>query len=201
MMATAPQPLSWILALRQRLASPSPQRLAPSEARQAAVLVPLYVDAGELWVVLTKRTDSLPSHKGQIAFPGGGRELGEDAWTAALRETHEEIGIAPARVLKLGQLDEADIPSGFRVLPCVGALPFPFETVPNPQEIAEVFAIPLAAFASPGLVEERRVRLDGRERMLRIYHIGGRQIWGATARILQNLLQRLGKDGALGTGG
>src|SRR5262249_10362102 len=110
---------------------------------------------------------------------------------------HEEIGIAPERVLKLGQLDEADLPSGFRVLPCVGALPFPFETKASPEEIAEVFAIPVAAFTHPGLVEERRVRLDGRERMLRIYHVGGRQIWGATARILQNLLQRLGRETTL----
>lgn len=185
---------SWFAQVAERLAAPPPRRLAARELRQASVLVPLYVDAGELWVVLTKRTDSLPSHKGQIAFPGGGRELGEDAWTAALRETHEEIGIPPERVLRLGQLDETDLPSGFRVLPCVGALPFPFETKANPVEIAEVFAVPLSALSNPGMVEERRVRLDGRERMLRIYHIGGRQIWGATARMLQNLLQRLGRD-------
>lgn len=194
-MVTPPTP--WFAQVADRLASPPPRRLAARDVRQASVLVPLYVDAGELWVVLTKRTDSLPSHKGQIAFPGGGRELGEDAWAAALRETHEEIGIAPERVLRLGQLDEADLPSGFRVLPCVGALPFPFQTTPNPDEIAEVFAIPVSAFAHPGLVEERPVRLDGRERVLRIYHIGGRQIWGATARILQNLLQRLGRETTL----
>jgi len=183
----------WLQQVADALASPPPRRLAAREMRQASVLVPLYVDGGELWVVLTKRADSLPSHKGQIAFPGGGRELGEDAWAAALRETHEEIGIPPERVLRLGQLDETDLPSGFRVLPCVGALPFPFETKPNPHEIADVFAIPLSALSNPSLVEERRVRLDGRDRMLRIYHIGGRQIWGATARILQNLLVRLGK--------
>ena len=183
----------WLQQVADVLGSPPPRRLAAREMRLASVLVPLYVDGGELWVVLTKRADSLPSHKGQIAFPGGGRELGEDAWSAALRETHEEIGIPPDRVLRLGQLDETDLPSGFRVLPCVGALPFPFETRPNPHEIAEVFAIPLSALANPSLVEERRVRLDGRDRMLRIYHIGGRQIWGATARILQNLLVRLGK--------
>jgi 8-oxo-dGTP pyrophosphatase MutT (NUDIX family) len=190
------KPTPWFAQVAERLASPPPRRLAARDAREASVLVPLYVDAGELWVVLTKRTESLPSHKGQIAFPGGGRELGEDAWAAALRETHEEIGIAAEKVLKLGQLDETDLPSGFRVLPCVGALPFPFQTRANPHEIAEVFAIPVSAFASPGLVEERRVRLDGRERMLRIYHIGGRQIWGATARILQNLLQRLEREAA-----
>jgi 8-oxo-dGTP pyrophosphatase MutT (NUDIX family) len=194
MMATAPQPLSWILALRHRLASPSPQRLVPSEARQAAVLVPLYVDAGELWTILTQRTATLPHHRSQVAFPGGSREIGEDPWAAALRETHEEIGIDPAKVLRLGELDEADVPSGFRIIPCVGAVPFPYEAKPNEAEIAEVFSLPLSAFANPRVVEERRVEIDGAVRDLRIYHVGRRQIWGVTARILQNLLVRVGLE-------
>lgn len=185
---------TWILALRERLASPSPQRLAPSEARQAAVLVPLYVDASELWTILTLRTDTLPRHRSQIAFPGGSREVGEDAWTAALRETHEEIGIDPTKVLRLGELDEVDVPSGFSIIPCVGAVPFPYETRPNEAEIAEVFSIPLSAFANPRVVEERQVEIDGAVRSLRIYHVGRRQIWGATARILQNLLVRVGLE-------
>ena len=183
---------SWILAVRERLASPPPKRLAPSDLRAAAVLVPLYVDAGELWTVLTKRTESLPSHRGQIAFPGGGREIGEDAWGAALRETKEEVGIDSAKVLRLGQLDEVESPASFRVIPCVGAIPFPYEAALNEAEIAEVFSVPLTAFANPRLVEERAVSIDGRERMIRIYHIGSRQIWGLTARVLQNLLVRLG---------
>jgi 8-oxo-dGTP pyrophosphatase MutT (NUDIX family) len=187
---------SWILALRERLGSPPPRRLAPSDLRQAAVLVPLYVDAGELWTVLTKRTETLPSHRGQIAFPGGGRETGEDAWGAALREAQEEVGIDPARVLRLGQLDELESGVGFRVIPCVGAIPFPFAAKPNAAEIAEVFSLPLTAFANPRLVEERAVTLDGQVRDLRIYHIGKRQIWGLTARVLQNLLIRLGIESA-----
>jgi len=183
---------SWILALRERLASPPPKRLAPSDLRPAAVLVPLYVDAGELWTVLTKRTETLPSHRGQIAFPGGGREIGEDAWGAALREAKEEVGFEPAKVLRLGLLDEVESPASFRVIPCVGAVPFPYEAAPNEAEIAEVFSVPLTAFANPRLVEERPVSIDGRERMIRIYHVGNRQIWGLTARVLQNLLIRLG---------
>lgn len=190
-------PSSWILEVRARLASPPPRRLPARDTREAAVLVPLFVDGGELWALLTKRTDSLPHHKGQIAFPGGGRELGEDAWTAALRESHEELGLDSARVLRLGQLDEAETPTGFRVMPCVGAVPQPLETRLNAAEIAEVFAVPLAALANPHLVEDRRVRLDGAERVLRIYHVGGRQIWGLTARLLQNLLARLGVEGSL----
>jgi len=185
---------SWILEIRNRLSSPPPRRLAASDMRQAAVLVPLYVDAGELWTVLTKRTDDLPTHRGQIAFPGGGRELKEDPWAAALRETQEEIGLDPKRVLPLGELDEGETPAGFRVIPCVGAIPFPYEARLNDREIAEVFSLPLTAFTNPRLVEERPVKINGVERLLLVYHIGNRQIWGLTARILQNLLVRLGLE-------
>lgn len=184
----------WILTLRERLSSPPPRRLPASDLRQASVLVPLYVDAGELWTILTKRTDDLPSHRGQIAFPGGGRELKEDPWGAALRETQEEIGLDPKVVLKLGELDEVESPAGFRVIPCVGAVPYPHKTQPNEAEIAEVFALPVSAFANPKMVEEREVLLNGVQRTLLIYHIGSRQIWGLTARILQNLLVRLGLE-------
>ena len=184
----------WILTLRERLSSPPPRRLGPSELRQASVLVPLYVDAGELWTILTKRTDDLPSHRGQIAFPGGGRELKEDPWAAALRETQEEIGLDPKVVLKLGELDEVESPAGFRVIPCVGAVPYPYEARPSEAEIAEVWSLPLSAFANPRVVEERPVEIDGAVRNLRIYHVGRHQIWGLTARILQNLLVRVGME-------
>lgn len=188
--------MSWILELRERLASPPPRRLAASDLRPASVLVPLYVDAGELWTILTKRTDSLPTHRSQIAFPGGGRELKEDPWEAAVREAHEEIGLEPKVVLPLGMLDEGETPAGFRVLPCVGAVPHTFKPEPNAGEIAEVFSFPLTAFSNPQLVEERAVKVNDVERMLRIYHVGGRQIWGLTALILQNLLVRLGMESA-----
>ena len=187
---------SWIVELRSRLQSPPGNRLPPTDARQAAVLVPLYVDAGELWTVLTQRTDTLPHHKGQIAFPGGSLESGEEPWDAAVRETEEEIGIERKKILRLGDLDEAETPTGFRIVPCVGAVPFPLETKINSDEIEDLFSVPIKAFANPTAVEDRAVRLDGEERMLRIYHVGSRQIWGLTALILQNLLQRLGMEPA-----
>ncbi len=188
-------PRSWLASLRERLAVPPPRRLPPGEQRPASVLVPLHVESGELWTLLTKRTDTLPTHRSQIAFPGGAMDLGEDPWRAALREAEEEVGIEPGKVLRLGQLDEVESPVGFRVVPCVGAVPFPYEAHPNEAEIAEVFSLPLTAFANPRLVEDRTVRLDGVTRNLRIYHVGNRQIWGLTARILQNLLVRLGVEG------
>ena len=187
---------SWIEDVRTKLASPAPRRLPPSEGRPAAVLVPLYVDAGELWTLLTKRTEQLPTHKNQFAFPGGSCELGEDPWAAARREAEEEIGLAPKAVLELGRLDELiSVSGGFTIVPCVGAVPFPLTTSINEAEIAELFAVPLTAFANPRLIEDRSVSIDGRERTLRIYHIGNRRIWGLTAAILNNLLARLGLTG------
>jgi 8-oxo-dGTP pyrophosphatase MutT (NUDIX family) len=185
---------SWIVEVRQCLSSPAPLRLAPKEAREAAVLVPLYVDAGELWTVLTKRADNLPHHRSQIAFPGGGREIGEDPWAAALRESEEELGLDPSKILRLGELDEAATPSGFHIVPCVGAVPHPLETEINHEEIAEVFSVPLLAFADYRIVEDQLVKIDGVERTIRVYHVGKRQVWGLTARIVQNLMTRLGYE-------
>jgi 8-oxo-dGTP pyrophosphatase MutT (NUDIX family) len=185
---------SWILALRERLASPPPMRLVAKDLRQASVLVPLYVDAGELWTVLTKRTDTLPTHRGQIAFPGGAPGILLQLTAAALRESQEEIGLDPKLVLRIGELDEVESPAGFRVTPCVGAIPNAFKPEPNEAEIAEVFSLPVSAFANPRLVEEREVLLNGVARHIRIYYVGNRQIWGLTARVLQNLLVRLGLE-------
>jgi 8-oxo-dGTP pyrophosphatase MutT (NUDIX family) len=185
---------SWITELRARLSQPKATRLPPSEVRQAAVLVPLYVDANEIWTLLTKRSEDLPTHKGQIAFPGGSLEAGEDPWQGALRETHEEVGIEPAKVMRLGELDEAETPSGFRIVPCVGAVPFPLETEINRAEIEELFPVPLSAFVNPSLIEDRLVMINGEERMLRMYHVAGRQVWGLTGRIVQSLLYRLGME-------
>jgi len=197
-----PEPQSWITELRARLQTPPPERLPPTalargeNARRAAVLVPLYVDAGALWVLLTRRAEDLPYHRGQIAFPGGSLEAGEDPWAAALRETQEEIGLDPKQVLQLGLLDEAETPTGFHVMPCVGAVPYPVETRPAAREVAEVFALPLQAIASPQMVERRSVLINGNPREITVFHVAGRQIWGVTALVLWNLLERLGMEPA-----
>lgn len=186
---------SWIQEIRRRLESPPPKRLPPpDEIRQAAVLVPLYVDAGELWTLLTRRSEDLPHHRSQIAFPGGALESEEDVWQAAVREAEEEISLPSKTALELGRLDEIETGTGFRVTPCVAAIPQQFDPEPDLQEISEVFPVPLSAFANPRMVEDRPVTINGQERILRVYHVGTRQVWGLTARVLHNLLHRLGVD-------
>ncbi len=184
----------WIHELRQRLESPEPTRLDDDHrGRAASVLVPVHVDAGELWLTLTKRAENLMHHGGQIAFPGGGRDPGEDEWEAALREAEEEIGVDPGRVVQLGYLDEiyAEV-SDYRIQPCVGVLPHPFEPRPNPDEIDDVFSIPILQFTDVRVIEERVVEWQGQERQIRVYHVGRHPVWGLTARMIQNLLERLG---------
>lgn len=186
---------SWIQEVRRRLESPPPKRLPPpDEIRRAAVLVPLYVDAGELWTVLTRRSEDLPHHRSQIAFPGGALESGEDVWQAAVREAREEIGLPPEAALELGRLDEAETGTGYRITPCVAAIPHQFDPEPDLQEVTAAFPVPLSAFANPRMVEDRPVTINGRERILRVYHVGNRQVWGLTARVLHNLMARLGVD-------
>lgn len=182
----------WIQEVRSRLVKPPPGRLPHSDDRQAAVLVPLYVNAGELWTVLTRRSQELRHHSGQIGFPGGGLESGEDLWQGALREAREEIDLDTHGVLQLGNLDEQHSSAGYRVVPCVGAVPFPLEIEADGGEIEDVFSIPLTACANPQWVEEREITLNDKPHWIRIYHVGRHQIWGMTARVIENLLQRLG---------
>ena len=194
MSETSTPPLTWVHEIRARLESPGATRLPENQpGKRAAVLVPMHVNAGEIWVTLTKRADTMSNHAGQIAFPGGAKDPGEDSWQTALRETEEEIGLGQDRVLRLGQLDElyAEV-SDFRIVPCVGVVPFPYEAIRNEAEIEEVFSVPLLAFADVKVIEDRLVEWRGKEHEIRLYHVGRHAVWGLTARIIQNLMRRLG---------
>jgi len=158
----------------------------------AAVLIPLVLNASALDVLLTRRTEDVETHKGQIAFPGGMVDDGDtDRWHTALRETEEELGIGPAHVEVLGILDDLLTPTGFVITPVVGIVePLPIMK-PNPHEVAEVFTVPLAFFADAqnGRREWRSTPLGERE--VWFYEYEGRVIWGATAAILRNLCDLL----------
>jgi 8-oxo-dGTP pyrophosphatase MutT (NUDIX family) len=154
----------------------------------AAVLIPLLLKAGAVDLLLTRRTEDVETHKGQIAFPGGMVDHGdENRRHTALRETEEELGIAPAHVEVLGMLDDLLTPTGFLITPVVGIVgPLP-RMKPNPREVAEVFTVPLLFFSDPenGRRERRSTPLGERDVWFYVYQ--GRVIWGATAAMIRNL--------------
>lgn len=202
---------SWIVELRQRLATPPPRRFtaaggnggAPAAAdapRRAAALVPLWVDAGGLWTLVTERVQRLAGHKSPPAFPGALAEDEESAWQAALRGGEREAGLDTRAALDLGRLDEAATPAGVVVVPCVAALPAAIveqRGAPAAEAAVEaVVPLPLAALAAPQLVERRPVEVGGRASEIVILHVAGRRIWGVTAEVILNLLGRLGMGAA-----
>ncbi|MGE0151284.1 MAG: CoA pyrophosphatase [Reyranellaceae bacterium] len=160
--------------------------------RPASVLVPLVEREAGLTVLLTQRTTNLPSHGGQISFPGG-RQQPEDAdvVATALRETKEEIGLDAERITVIGALDTYITGTGFLVTPIVGIVMPPFELRPDPGEVADVFEVPLAFFLDPANHELRSAIWQGRERQFYVMPFEDRYIWGATAGMLKNLYEVL----------
>jgi 8-oxo-dGTP pyrophosphatase MutT (NUDIX family) len=157
----------------------------------AAVLVPL-IDRPRLTVLLTQRTNHLDAHAGQISFPGGRIEPDDpDYVAAALRETREEVGIAADRVEVIGRLDDYITGTGFRVAPVVGVVRPPFDVLPDPFEVAEVFEVPLDFVLDPVNHEQHTRIVNGVERRYYVLPYEGRYIWGATAGMLVNLYEVL----------
>jgi 8-oxo-dGTP pyrophosphatase MutT (NUDIX family) len=173
--------------------------LAPEEAeamdvhggKDAAVLAPLFVDgAGDLHAVFTRRRHDLRRHPGEISFPGGRRDPGERLVETALREAHEEIGLPPALVDVVGALEPTPtFVTNYAIYPFVGLIEPGFEWVVADREVAEVLELPLSAIAAAR--GERRLVRKGIPFRTPTYEVGGAMIWGATARILGDLLARI----------
>ena len=181
----------WMEQLRGRLARRERAVVKPSDGmRRAAVLAPLFVQDAALWIVFTRRTESVEHHRGQISFPGGGEEPGDATlWHTALRESEEELGIRPSDALALGRLSPLTTVTNFYVEPFVAAIPHPHVFRPAEAEIAEVLEVPVSALLDPAVLEKRS--LPGREGPVLFYHYADRVIWGATAQILAELLESL----------
>jgi 8-oxo-dGTP pyrophosphatase MutT (NUDIX family) len=160
----------------------------PEIWKPAAVLVPLVNRPSGTTVLLTQRTADMPSHAGQIAFPGGRRQAEDaDPTATALRETEEEVGIPPSFVDVVGSVDLYRTGTGFEITPVVGILSPGFTIRADPREVADVFEVPLGHFLDEVNHQIDSRQYQGRERRYYAMPYGERYIWGATAGMLKNL--------------
>jgi 8-oxo-dGTP pyrophosphatase MutT (NUDIX family) len=172
-----------------RVALPGPAR------RPAAVLCALFDEDSQAHVVLTRRSSGLRSHTHQVSFPGGRIEPGEEPVNAALREADEEVGIDPASVEVIGRLSSLrTVLNPAPITPYVGVLPARPDLRPNPAEVERAFTVPLVQLFDP---EVCRVEVwtfpDGSDREMEFFELVGDTVWGATARMLFELLQLLSR--------
>ena len=162
---------------------------------RAAVLIPLFKKNGEYHVLLTRRTDKVGTHKGQISFPGGKRDEGEDLLSTALREAKEEMGIAEKDVRILGELDDmCTFSSDFCIAPFVGLIPYPYSFQINRYEIEEIIEVPLSLFLDEAKFREELRSRNGELVPVYFYQHNEHTIWGATARILKQLMDLLSRE-------
>jgi 8-oxo-dGTP pyrophosphatase MutT (NUDIX family) len=171
----------------------SPEAAQPGRSlRPAGVLMALEAAPEGARLYLTKRSPALRHHPGQIAFPGGKQDDGDaDPVAAALREAEEEIGLPRGHVEVMGTLPPHETVTGFSVTPVLARVARPFDPVPEPGEVAEVFAVPFAHLADPARYSVQARRWRGRMRHYYTVPWGPYYIWGATARILRGLAERM----------
>jgi 8-oxo-dGTP pyrophosphatase MutT (NUDIX family) len=166
----------------------NPDMLPDKPLTKAAVLVALVERRERLTVMLTRRTDHLHDHAGQVSFPGGRLEAGDaDAAAAALREAEEEVGLPRHHVDVIGRLDTYITRTGFEVAPVVALVDPPAELSPDPFEVAEVFEVPLDFIIDPANHRRQSRVYQGRERFFWVLPWQDYFIWGATAGMLVNL--------------
>ena len=177
-----------------------PSRTAPVLEEQAddgalipaAVLFPIIQHGNEPSVLLTRRTEHLKDHPGQISFPGGRVEAHDTSPAhTALRETEEEIGLSSAHIEIIGYLPDYLTVTGFRVTPVVALVTPPFALKPDPEEVAEVFEVPLAFLMDPANHQRHSAFYRGKERAYLAMPYGDYFIWGATAGIIWTLSRGL----------
>ena len=157
---------------------------------QAAVLVAI-TDRPEPGVILTVRREDMRTHAGQVAFPGGRLDPGEDAVKAALREAHEEILLNPKDVEIVGTIEPYRTVTGYLVTPVIGIIPPDLPLTPHEHEVADWFEAPLAFVLDPANQLQQTALFQGRERHYYEIVWNGRRIWGATAAMIVNLSRRL----------
>ena len=163
-----------------------------ADLRPAAVLAPFYSEPGGLSLIFTKRTDHLDHHSGQISFPGGRRDREDETSLAtALRETHEEIGVKPEDIEVWGRLNQEATITRFSVAPYVGLVPYPYDFKLNTHEVERLIIVPLIHLLEPENFEIEFFPWEDKQYKTYRYSYKGDVIWGATARMVHNLLTLL----------
>ena len=177
-----------LIRLRAILATRPAIEINAPNLKRAAVLIPL-IPTDDGWsLLLSRRSVNLAAHSGQIAFPGGGVEEGEPLESAAVREAHEEVGIASERVELIGRLDDLITNSGFLVAPFAGVVDQRIDYVLQAAEVDEVFEVPMEALLKPDQPEVRYVAFRNKRYPAYYYRYGRHEIWGLTGRILKHFL-------------
>jgi 8-oxo-dGTP pyrophosphatase MutT (NUDIX family) len=160
------------------------------EPRPASVLIPLFAIGRALQILFIRRTEELPTHAGQIAFPGGSREPGDaDDWAAATREAHEEIGLREADCDRLGALDRLITFTGFDISPFVARIPHPYRFAPDAGEVAEILILPFAGFFDAGAYQPVLREVRGVAREIPSYLVQNVQVWGVTGYLVRQLVE------------
>ena len=178
--------------IRKFLEGHQRRELEKSHLKKAAVLMLFYPKGEDLCVLLTKRTEDVEHHKGQVSFPGGSQDEDDiDLVATALRESEEEIGLPQEAVQIFGMFDEYETPSGFAITPVVAYAHCLPTLKHNAIEVAEILEVPVSLF-----LDERNVRIEQRVRLgavldVYFYRFGDHEIWGATAVILRAFLHSL----------
>ena len=178
--------------IRRAFAALGPVVRSPREhqvTRGSAVLAPIYEHEGQTYLVLTRRSSALRVHSGEVSFPGGGQDGGEDLVSTATREAFEEVGLDPASVEIVGELDHlSTITSSSFIVPYVGLLPGRPDLVPSPAEVAAVLHVPFSELLDPAVYREERWNLFGTMRAMYFFELYGDTVWGATAAMVRQLL-------------
>lgn len=178
--------------VRARFAELGPALRSPREGnvdRASAVLAAVYEEHGDTWIILTRRSAALRVHSGEVSFPGGGQDPGEDLRDTATRESCEEVGLDGDLIEIIGELDHlSTITSNSFIVPFVAVLSAPPLLRASPAEVEAVLTVSLAGLLDPATFREERWDLFGAERAMWFFELEGDTVWGATAAMLRQFL-------------